>query len=578
MTAVPPQRMGREFAYLSLILAVATIATAPMLLMGAPYGHSHVENASWLHGFSRQLHAGEWYPRWITHLNGGAGSPVFFFYAPLPFYVAAIFGPLFCPGCRSSIHLAIGQWLILAASGFTFYAFARQRGRAWVAAIGALIYMGMPYHFEIDLWRRQAFGEFTAYVWMPLILLFLDKAFTEGRCLPACAVSYAALVASHPPATLLFSLLLVAYAVFVSASQQSLRPLLVLGGTIGLGVGLAALYVVPALYLQDAIHAERLWEEYYDYAKWLFLTGQDTPDRAFGARIFIVLIVATSMCGLLSIVAYRARRALRGREAGFWLFSVVFVWFMVSPLSVPLWEYLPGLRKIQFPWRFCMLADLAVASMAVFSLEGIVRHRDRVSRFCMGLAAVLFGLLALSGSRQAVGLLEPLMPGSIVERYNERIAAGFAAPEYIPVWATAAPDILIGTLRIAPEIEIAETGDVQIVQRRSREIHLQVQSEDSGVVTIKQFYFPGWRARDTDSGEDLRLSATEKTGLLSLDVPAGQRNILLSLHLLWEERLGLALSVATLIVLIGMAAIRAHRAVIVRLRKSDSRLMPLKND
>src|SRR4029453_9066544 len=128
--------------------------------------------------------------------------------------------------------------------------------------------------------------------------------------------------------------------------------LFVLGGTIGLGVGLAALYVVPALYLQDHIHTERLWGEYYDYAQWLFLNGRDKPDRAFGARIFIVLIVATSMCGLLSVVAYRARRALRGREAGFWLFTILFVWFMVSPLSVALWEHLPGLAKIQFPGRF----------------------------------------------------------------------------------------------------------------------------------------------------------------------------------------------------------------------------------
>jgi len=396
---------------------------------------------------------------------------------------------------------------------------------------------------------------------MPLILLFLDKAFTERRCLPACAVSYAGLVASHLPATLLFSPMLVAYAFFCSASQRSLRPLFVLGGTIGLGVGLAALYVVPALYLQDYIHTERLWGEYYDYAKWLFLNGRDKPDSAFGARLFIVLIVATSMCGLLSVVAYRARRMLRGREAGFWLLSVVFVWFMVSPLSVPLWEYLPGLRKIQFPWRFCLLADLAVASMAVFSLEGIVRHRDRVSRFCMGIAAVLFGVLALSGGRQAVGYLEPLMPRSIVERYYENLAAGYDAPEYIPVWATVEPDNLIGTLRVTPKVEIAETGDVQIVHRWSREIHLQVQSEDSGVVTIKQFYFPGWRARDEESGEDLRLSATEETGLLSLSVPAGQHNILVSLQLLWQERVGLALSVATLVLLIGLAATQAHRAL-----------------
>jgi hypothetical protein len=33
----------------------------------------------------------------------------------------------------------------------------------------------MPYHFEIDLWRRADFGEFSAYSCLPLVLLFLQR-------------------------------------------------------------------------------------------------------------------------------------------------------------------------------------------------------------------------------------------------------------------------------------------------------------------------------------------------------------------------------------------------------------------
>src|SRR3954463_8301416 len=47
--------------------------------------------ATALKAFSAQLWSGELYPRWLTEVSAGYGSPVFLFYAPLPFYVGSLF-------------------------------------------------------------------------------------------------------------------------------------------------------------------------------------------------------------------------------------------------------------------------------------------------------------------------------------------------------------------------------------------------------------------------------------------------------------------------------------------------------
>ena len=188
-------------------------------------------------------------------------------------------------------HLAIGLWLLLLGSGIAFYAFARRAG-PWAAAIGAIVYMLLPYHYEMDLWRRFAYGELPAYVWMPLILLALDKMLDDWRYLPACALAYAGLLLSHLPATLLFSLMLAGYVFLQMVWRKSSRPLWLLAAAVTLGGALAAVYLVPALAAEDYIDAaqiyvpqsvapHRLWTyDYFHYRNWLFLDGRNEPSTA----------------------------------------------------------------------------------------------------------------------------------------------------------------------------------------------------------------------------------------------------------------------------------------------------------
>jgi hypothetical protein len=576
-------RRHPELVALSFILLAASLASAPILLYGAPFGHDTIYHQSWLHAFSSELSAGEWYPRWLHELNGGAGSPSFFFFGPVPFYISALFNTLLCPGCEPATQLAVGTWILLLASGFALYALARDYARPWVAAIGAIAYMLMPYHFEIDLWRRVAFGEFSVYICMPLVLLFLQRTLRDTRYLPALALSYAGLVASHIPAAMLFSLFLGGYTLLLCYAQKSLRPVAYAAAGVVLGVGLAAIYLVPALAEQHYIAALRyftpgyapphqLWNyEYFNYANWLFMDGRPERYNSFGTRIFHLLIGTTVVALLLIVAACEKDRLKKVRELSPWILGLAFVWFMVTPLSIPVWELFADLRKISFPWRSIMVADLATAMLFVIAFETVATHRRAGSLLSLLLATALFAILLLSGERTHPGQppylkeLAPFQKSATLDEFDRNFRAGYDALEYyMPVWVEKSADEFRSTIAAIPNLAvISATGDASIVRWASRDILLRVRLDDDARLVVKQFYYPGWNAQIVGTGETLKLAPSAKTGLVELHAPRGSYDISLRLEPLWPERAGTALSLVSLLVLaiLFLANIRnRHRA------------------
>ncbi len=147
---VARKTIGVDAVNIFIIVVIGALVCLPTFIYGAPNGHSIVYNLVWLREFSAQLAGGELYPRWLLDVNEGAGSPAFFFYAPVPFYIAS-FGAAFCTSCDISIKLAVGEWLLFISSGVAFYAFARHVAKPWPAILSALLYMLLPYHLEIYL-------------------------------------------------------------------------------------------------------------------------------------------------------------------------------------------------------------------------------------------------------------------------------------------------------------------------------------------------------------------------------------------------------------------------------------------
>jgi hypothetical protein len=75
-----------------IIIGVAGfILTLPVLFFGAPFqGDDAITHAGWYIHFSEQFWSGDNYPRWLIGMNGGLGSPVFFYYPPVPYFLTSL--------------------------------------------------------------------------------------------------------------------------------------------------------------------------------------------------------------------------------------------------------------------------------------------------------------------------------------------------------------------------------------------------------------------------------------------------------------------------------------------------------
>ncbi len=542
---------GARLWPVAIIVAAAVLMMVPVLIYGPPNGHSLPFNINWHRFFADQFWQGDLYPRWLADMNGGAGSPVFFFYAPLPFYLSALVDGA-CGGCTPFASLGLSGVALLALSGVALYGFACGHAGKWAATIGALVYMGLPYHLEVNFWTRQAIGEFALYPLMPLALLCLDRM--AGRRAPAwvigLALAYAAMVATHLPGALLFSPFLALYGVM---RLRRVRALLVAAGAVLCGIGIAGVYLLPALTLQEAITPEAWWAEYFQYQNWFLASFGPTANPELTNRLTWIA-VAVSLAALIAVML--ARRAGHAQGFGVWIVAIAGAWVLMTPVSQPLWAHLPLLAKVQFPWRAMIVIDLAAAVTIAMAVDRVWTGRKPADRKRLPIIGVVLAGAVLSGA-PAFGRLDPLMDPNFIAFRDEAIARGVDTREYRPAWVGHDVEelpLLRQRLDDLPQ-GWADTGEatVAIDNWGPRAIDLTVTAETDTTVTVKQFYWLGWRARGA-LGAPVELSPSAPDGLVTFDLPAGRHVIELRLRPIWAEQYGSAISVVALLCLAALAA------------------------
>src|SRR6267142_2420039 len=239
-----------------VIAAAGLIFTIPVIIYGIPFfsddGVSH--HALWYTHFSTQLWAGNLYPRWLMGMNKGLGSPVFYYYPPIPFFLTSLLKPFFPDDLHGCHQLGLSAALALIASGLCAYLWLKELVDRNSALLAAVLYMVTPYHLAADLYIRGSFAEYWSFVWMPLILFFTHKMVKGNKlALAGLAVSYALLLMTHLPTTLIFSAIPVCYVVYLSAKGQKLKVTGSVLSGLALGVGLSAVFFWPAMTTQQFV-------------------------------------------------------------------------------------------------------------------------------------------------------------------------------------------------------------------------------------------------------------------------------------------------------------------------------------
>ena len=237
VAAAGQARFRQDAAAAAILLALAALLVGPSLAATPMTHDSFWIDYVWAKQFSGELARGEIYPRWLPDSFSGLGAPVFYFYPPLAFYAVALFD-LGGASTYDALLIAFGAFFFL--SGWGGYLLFRGQGLRPLASAAFLVVA--PYHL-MDFHLRGALAESAAIAILPFLAMGIRTMRESGRWHGA-AIAYAMLIMSHLPMALLASLFRIAPAFVLYRDAR--RPLVL--ATIA-GLGLAAIYLVPALAL-----------------------------------------------------------------------------------------------------------------------------------------------------------------------------------------------------------------------------------------------------------------------------------------------------------------------------------------
>jgi hypothetical protein len=565
---------GRVILFLSL---AAAAFVGPLLVRGSlPPGDdlpfalqlSEAIRAGWADGV--------WWTRWVDSMNIGLGAPALVYYSPLAptlaGSLAAITGDL-VTGLRVSAVVVAG------ITACAFYVSVRPWASARAAALGACVYVLLPYHF-IDLYVRFALAETLAFAWAPLIFRFArELAQAErprGSSLLGLALCYAALVLTHLLSAylVLFALALYfALATFERRSSLALAPATAAGV---IALLLCGFFLYPLLSEREWIQLAYIQESGHGQLARNFLFRDEVAFGFTPSRIK-PMVEAAFAATLLPIIAagglalWLTGRQLGGpqpgaprsrtlrQESGRMGAVALWVTFLQLPISAVLWTGLPLLEQAQFPWRFSLLQSVAAAwlvTCAIGALEveaetGVIDDARSVSPTAQRNLSVL---LALAATLPILVGLQATSIGSPPRGPEWALAPGLQqrlVREYLPT------DVSIETVEAAatsppPKVQASPPAQMEVLAWRTHHRSVRVDSRQPTTVTIATFAHPAWRAQ-LDGGSVVSFASTP-LALISVEVPSGQHTLSFDFvdagrsgAGIWASALGLAIVCGALI-------------------------------
>lgn len=588
-SATVPAARGRFASAIASITAdkhlwLAILLTIPaMLPLFAPgyfmKAHDARHSIFFLVEFDRSFSAGALWPIWGPDHAVGFGYPTFLLYAPLAYTVGEFFH-LLGLGFAAATKATWIVGFLLGATGS--YKLARRWFKPSVALIASLAFTYAPYHLS-QIYVRAALAEFMALSVLPWVVFAFIALWEDPRRRRAAfaAVGLAALMLFHTVSTLTFVPLVGALliALFLRDAARARRAgrgvlsavrspsvrwsavALILAGL------LTCIFMVPML-LERANVAQWQWvKDTYNYRLHFVYPGQLlNPTWGYGYSVegpndgmSFQVGVAVFLLAAVGAAALLLRRAAAPRAIfGFLLLATAFALLMMLPVSAAVWDVLPLVDLIQFPWRLLAITAFTLSLLA--ALGAAVLDRSRGSQYLKGSPFVyVFGLAiivtSLPFTRPEIVPLRPQDESPLAVLDFEMTYPDMRG---LTQWAehppTDADSPLIAEYLAGQPLEKAAiaAGTGRIAQQASGALGATAQVVAETPVTLRfyTYYFPGWRA--TVDGQRAEIRADGPNGLIALDLPAGTHDVRLRFGTTPPRAAGAVLSALGLL---GVAAL-----------------------
>lgn len=523
-----------------LLLALgAALCVAPMVLWGYHEGADlNVHLDSWMDA-SQQFRQAIFFPRWAAEANYGFGEPRFIFYPPLSWMLGGALGLVM----RWTLVPVVYAWLTLVLAGVAMWSCAREWFSPQTATMAAVLYAFNPSTIS-TIYNRSDFAELLASAFFPFLLKEAIRL-TERRrgALVPLAAAFAAIWLANFPAAVIATYALTLLLLVQSVSLRSWQVLLRGAGAMLLGFGLAAFIVFPAVWEQKWIDIRSVIRPLLQPSN-NFLFGPVVGDanmHRFNHRLSIlaVLLVTATVAAIFLARKWREKAPREWRIASALAVASI---FMMVPLSLPLWRYLPKLQFVQFPWRWLLILCLAGALLGAAALAQLRRT------WVAWLTIVIF-LVALNWPviRTTTWSFHPV--NDVVQ--DMRSGKGYdGLVEYAPIGADisriapGAPDVTAsdeaGRSTGVKLRDVTLRVDAWAAQQKS----IYVEAPEPLELNLKLLAYPAWRVTVNQKPE--AFEAAPGTDEIEVRVPAGSDRVQVVWTRTWDRTAGDIISLASI--------------------------------
>ena len=531
-----PRRVAVAAGLVALALPVAVSLITPRL----PDGHDALEYFPRLEEFHENISHGILFPRWAPDLSRGTGQPLFEFNPPVIYYLSE-FWHLAGFDFLTSVNLAAVTLVLASAAGM--FLLCRLYFGPWGGWFGTAAYLYAPY-FAVDLYVRSALAEFAAFPFFALTLYGFGAYAKTGKrgYLLAGAAAYAGVLASHNAAALLFTPLLIAFLVFTAWTAHSWRLLRHQAYGFLLGLGLGACVWLPSLAERQYVGLARLLEGYLNYKNHFVYMHQlfyspwgygisvagDQDGMSFALGWSHLLLAATAAIwilwsrrrGHLRRVSFGAMPCTHAHAEWPWLWffagAAAGLAILMLDVAAPLWDRMPLLQMVEFPWRLLGPVTLCVA-LLVAPLGALI---GTLPRWRAGAAIAALALLILPGLAHCQPWRFRDMDLTLwtPQRIAMRGIEVTTAAEYVPRWVKTWPAYDPRPARIPG-------GEVVVWQGRLTPVSWsgRIRTAAGGTAEMPIAWFPGWVVRI--DGSPVSTQPADPTGLIRFRVPAGEHTL-----------------------------------------------------
>lgn len=491
----------KRFIFSIAVPTLALMLTIPFALRGYHGDDSQFHFDSWI-AMRQAWLAGNIAPGWDDLANYKLGDPRFCFYPPL----SILLGAALCSVLPLQLAPAAFVWLALVLGACSMYVASRPvLGVRW-AAPAALLYMLGPYTLLCAITRFAA-AELLLLSLLPLIILQFLRASVDfnRRSILLLGGLLGLGWLANLPASIVQVYALLPTAGLVSIHKRSLKPLLTTLVAELAGILLAAFALLPAYFERKWITTSALLhQDFRDYFLFYSASGFHRLHFSLGlwtiGGVELALIVTAAL--ILRGPSDPYRRTLLEMVAIAFLFAL--------PITTVLWIYAPGLRFVQFPFRFLAIIGVILPMIALG--ENLSRTFSRAAFVTVAVLALLpliFYLRinpSLPSTLPDVSLIQRIgHPGT--EEYTPSAAATRISPIRLPALvAKGSPGSTCGASLIKP-------GRLQVAVSASGDCYVQ----------LATYFYPYWEAID-ESGNRLKTSSGE-SGILVVAAPPGTHRI-----------------------------------------------------